>query len=469
MASSSRLSPRMFRRLNLRELTYDRINDDGILCIMSALLLKCKVELTKDILHEALQCLVKQHPILRATIKTVSDQDGKEKGRYYVEMENGGGINLHTSDFTDSEMQAALSLERKISLRNPGGHLWRCTLLRGHWVKSSNGVAEEYHTGIIFSIRHSAADGFSLVRYADLLIENINHILNETLSAKTCTVDKTSFPRPVEDLLGGQTAVESTQDPSAGHEHERSIDLKSCFRQVDVADSVDTSNSKYLLFDVPEYVKSNVDRLSKEHGANLNSTLMVVFCLSFLKVATDGKPIDYEAFPLPLAVSLRRYFEKSEANNLGVYESYLVVETNIDKNSFEVEGFWEIAHKVKEDIHKELNNKTPLPSNCKVGSDLLVKQVTDKLKNRAEYLANSTMFAVSNYGYLDFLERHKHGHVSFNGIYSMLAGALEDFEISILGFGGKLYITIEYEAEIVKSDKAEALKNEIIRMLENIS
>ncbi|XP_070558934.1 uncharacterized protein [Ptychodera flava] len=464
-SSNSRLSQRIFRKLNLQEYTYDRANDYDFLFVISALLLRCKAELSKDIVHEALQCLLKQHPLFRATIITERDQDCKESGRYYVEMENGGSVNLHTSDLTVDEIEAAMSLERKRPLASPDGHLWRCTLLRGQWVESAIGAAEEYNAGVILSMRHSSADGLSVVRYADLLIENINNILNKTLSAKTCRVEKTAFPRPLEDILGVQTAEKSEQEPSVTHMY----DLKSCFRQVDVNDSVDQANSKFLLLEIPDYVTSNMNKLSKERGANLNGALMVVICLSYIKVATDGKPIDYGAFPLAFSVSLRRYFEKGGANSLGCYDTIMISEIGIHRVSFEVEGFWKLAHQLTQDIHKELGNKTPLLYLDQSSYDEFLKQIIGKFENRAEYLANSSNFHVSNYGRLDFLKRHKHSLVSFDSIYSMVAGATSDFQISILGLDNKLYITILYETEIIKGDKAEAFKNEIMRMLEQIS
>ena len=135
--------------------------------------LRSKIKLEESRVREALLCLVKKQPVLRAVIKTVSNSYWfRRHNEKYFEIVDpskvGDMIDLATLDVYASQWQ---ELWYDIVMRPvKSGLLWKAVLFKEEYLPQS----ENYMNTVIFKVHHCIIDGISGMKLCKQFLSNLN-------------------------------------------------------------------------------------------------------------------------------------------------------------------------------------------------------------------------------------------------------------------------------------------------------
>ncbi|XP_070572987.1 uncharacterized protein [Ptychodera flava] len=457
--SSNNKPSKYIRKLNHVEVMFDRFTELGYCNSMAGLPIKSTVEITEDMLREAMNRLRKEHVALRSQIDIAYDKDDKETGRYYVEMENGGFVDVKTSRATSDEIDVAMCEEGKFPLKSNKNSLWRCILLKGHWVRDVNNGLKVYKTGIIMMMNHAFVDGLGFIRYNQLLLEKLDEVVGNKPMPKTIAFESAPFPRPIQSLLSSEDAAFVFQDEGKVNDGvSNSLNIQNA--------SVET---KYLNIEIPRELMLGLKNTSHKHGGSLNSALIAVYCLAYIKVMNNAKVTDRQSLAIGLAASLKRYFTERDIPDLGMYVCSLWFNIDIATNQFEGKGVWKLANKIARDIRKQLYDKSQGLSNIKKSSvNVFLKTILDKIKDINNFKRNPLDLYISNMAYESW-KFPEFRNFTLESFFCGNTGTVNNFGILTFMLSDKLIIIIQYDTEMISSDTAKLYKNEIETILKELS
>ncbi|KAJ8320885.1 hypothetical protein KUTeg_002472 [Tegillarca granosa] len=318
--------------------------------------------------REALECLVKRHPLLRMTIKEL--KSGSSQNFKFEEMDP---FILDLREIYADDLEKVLAYELNNPLNCNDGPLWRFTVIYSNNSGRKFLGKLNHNFTFMFKCHHSLADGIYLHQLYSDFIEYVD-LIQRGYQIKQQIKELTVLPA-IENLIPFMYAPKARDQILATRNTlgQRKDNLKDALSAYNNRFSGEISNfskkeisTKVVRMSINMNATARFLLSCKYHKVSVSGACIAAACTSMLDLVRSSlsEKVDCISIPVEIMVDLRRYMIDKT-----LFDSYpgvaaihipLDVTMNLDINYQEEKSFWTFAKQISMNIETLISTGKPL-------------------------------------------------------------------------------------------------------------